>query len=103
MDSKLSDKNSIQALNNISQFINKESLRAENLSEKLNSLNAKIKDKCSHEILIKNYDRPICIICGTSFYKDVNFRHYYIESLEYNDIQTINNIIKEIAYNDENY
>ena len=105
LDTKLTRKESIEALNNIKKHIEEKRNYYNELETKVEELKRKLwKGKCQHEILYKNYDQYVCIICDRWFYrKDINFDYFYVELGNQSELSKFNKIIEKIILNDEKF
>lgn len=99
---KFSAPESLEALKKIKEYLKAKEDEMKLLDVKRTEIDKKIKNCCKHEILKKNYDQAVCLICGHwDFIKDVDYSHYFIEEMELYESEEIYEIIYKIAKNDE--
>lgn len=99
---KFSAPESLEALKKIKEYLKAKEDEMKLLDVKRTEIDKKIKNCCKHEILKKNYDQAVCLICGHwDFIKDVDYSHYFIEEMELYESEEIYEIIYKIAENDE--
>jgi len=95
--------NSIEAIKRIKQFLVQKEKENQTLEIERIALEKEIMSTCKHEIVKKNYDQAICLICGHwDFINEINYSHYFFEDLMYPEEGEIYEIISKIAINNQN-
>lgn len=91
-----------EAISRIKNYLSTKVKEKNNLDLQKENIRSEIKATCKHEILTKNYDQAICLICGHwDFIKEINYDHFFFEDLMYPEERYIYEIIYKIAINDE--
>lgn len=94
---------SLVALNKIREYLSTRKIFFDSVKEQLNITKKEISACCQHEVLKKNYDQAICLICGHwDFIKDVQYNHFFIEDTDFYSESNIIEIINRIAINNQN-
>lgn len=94
--------NSKEAIKRIKQFLIQKEEENQTLEIERIILKKEIMATCKHEIVKKNYDQAICLICGQwDFINEINYSHYFFEDLMYPEEEEIYEIISKIAINNQ--
>ncbi len=99
-EKEFSSVESKKAIERIKQFLALKEKEEQSLEIEKIDLKKQIMISCKHEILKKNYDQAICLICGHwDFINEISYRHYFLEDLMYPEEEKIYEIIYKIAIN----
>lgn len=102
-ETEFTTEQSKEAISRIKEFVNGKVKEQTSLELEKEKIRNEIRTTCKHEILRKNYDQAVCLICGHwDFIKEVNYNHFFFEELMYPEENYIYEIIYKIAINDEN-
>lgn len=89
-----------KAIERIKQFVVLKEKEEQSLEIEKIELEKQIMTSCKHEIVKKNYDQAICLICGHwDFINEIRYKHYFLEDLMYPEEEKIYEIIYKIAIN----
>lgn len=100
------EKSSIEALKRIKDYIFLKQDKYNNLEKSIIDIHNKIKNSCTHDVLINDDNIFNCPICNKRFtYDNINFNCLMIEKDNYVSCETydlVRNIIYDICCNNEN-
>ncbi len=101
-EKEFTSEESKMAIERIKQFLVLKEKEEQSLEIEKIELKKQIVASCKHEIVRKNYDQAICLICGHwDFINEINYSHYFLEDLMYPEEEKIYEIIYKIATNNQ--